>query len=584
MNDLNPRLVYLALGFWGILAMMPARLGAEDAISQPPPPETAPIKAEGGVPGASLVEKALPAARPTAQPQFTLPEVVITGENQLTIGAQRLERHEDDVTLGSRELRGLSRSGDELPGLDKARTGTSALSPEEPRDTAMALHLGGGIPESIEGWALLGHQLNGFGGLLHGYGEKCGGEDVASGKTAFESMGWGVVLQAAPHQRVSLRLSREYARDRNDMPWHSTRENRNRMDLDGEARWRFAPSWWASARGRFLDTRLEGADGSLSGYGSARAREREGRVRVQWDGSGPFAQGIWLEAGGRESRGDFIVPLLSRYDVAWGRLGVRFQPTRRLSLETAFGAKNISGRDLSGRGEPSAVLDFTLSENSRLKFHWRRELTLPTFQGIRGEAAHTSVQGGLPVPGFVKDDIGGEWSRRMADRVTVVLGGRGWREENLSQWNEPALDAHLQQLEVVGSIRAWEARMGLDVDLPKRGYARADYLLSEGEDKTGAGKKLTLWPRHTGVLALGRDFSKGKAQCTFQAAARREGASSREASLPPYGILGFEFQRVMSKTLTIWARGENLTGTKYELRPGYPEPRFHARAGLEWVF
>ena len=45
-------------------------------------------------------------SRPTAVPEFSLPEVVITGKNELTIGAKRLDRRENDATLGSHDLTG----------------------------------------------------------------------------------------------------------------------------------------------------------------------------------------------------------------------------------------------------------------------------------------------------------------------------------------------------------------------------------------------------------------------------------------------------------------------------------------------
>ena len=96
-------------------------LRAEDQISVPSPVAPAPAAAPGVAASQAASDeaaKAPNASKPAAKPQFTLPEVVITGDNQLTIGAKRLEHPEEDVTRGSQELRGLPRSDNDLPGLE----------------------------------------------------------------------------------------------------------------------------------------------------------------------------------------------------------------------------------------------------------------------------------------------------------------------------------------------------------------------------------------------------------------------------------------------------------------------------------
>jgi len=145
-------------------------LRAEDKISEPAAP-AAPDAAGVTLAAPSETEKGPAAVKPSAKPQFTLPEVVITGDNQLTIGAKRLERHEDDVTRGSKELRGLSRSENDLPGLERQRTGLSALSPDAARDLAAILHGGVGTQGAWEGWGLVGGGLKGCQALLSAHGE-----------------------------------------------------------------------------------------------------------------------------------------------------------------------------------------------------------------------------------------------------------------------------------------------------------------------------------------------------------------------------------------------------------------------------
>src|ERR1035441_3692250 len=145
----------------------PLAVPTESASNTNPTANQKPSQGEG--------EKAPFQNRPTAVPEFSLPEVVITGENELTIGAKRLDRKEDDVTLGSHDLTGVERAFDDLPGLNKTFTALATEEAGPPEDTALVLHLGGGIPDTYGGWGLFGQQFKNVQYLLSGFYSNWGG-------------------------------------------------------------------------------------------------------------------------------------------------------------------------------------------------------------------------------------------------------------------------------------------------------------------------------------------------------------------------------------------------------------------------
>jgi len=575
------RLSLLTLMGGGFLAA--PCLHAEDVLSVPEVATPANASDQGvSLPAPSESEKAPTAVKPSAKPQFTLPEVVITGDNQLTIGAKRLERHEDDVTRGSQELRGLSRSENDLPGLENQRTGLSALSPEAARDTVAILHGGVGTQSTWEGWGLLGMQLKGFRALLDAMGDQYGGVSLGDGKNRRKMAGWGGVLQAEPFEALQLRFSRDYRGHRNDLPYQSEIENRRASATEGDAVYRFAPNWKVDVRAFYWDTVLEpGRPFKADGFHTI---EREGRARLEWDTQGAFLENCWGEAGGRSSGGNFDTSSLNRFDAAWGRAGLRLALLSKVSLDLSMGAVRLGGVDLPVKGEPKVELEILPDEATLLRLHGRSARELQLFQETQGSAAYTLPLSGFSTPGFIRKEGGVDVERRITEGLSASAGGRVWDEESHPQWTETDTILHRPIWESVGLLRCWEGRIGLKADLEHDLALQLDGRLSQAQNRSLDGKCATGWPRHQGTATLYRKTSKDYVGLTAKAAASREADSLGGVTLAPYWTLSLEARRALNDLLTVWADGENLTGQRYELVPGYPEPRFLVRAGIELIF
>ena len=580
------RLSLISLLWGGLLAV--SCLHAEDVLSVPEvavPTNTSNQGVSLPAPGES--EKAPTAVKPSAKPQFTLPEVVITGDNQLTIGAKRLERHEEDVTRGSQELRGLSRSENDLPGLENQRTGLSALSPEAARNTVAILHGGVGTPSAWEGWGLLGMQMNGFRALLDAMGDQTGGVSVGNGKILQRMMGWGGVLQAEPSDDLQLRFSRDYQGHRNDLPYQSGTENRLASVTEGDLLFRFATNWKAEVKAFYWDTVLEPGSFKPEGFHTI---EREGRARVEWDTQGKFFENLWAETGGRSSDGNFDSPLpdtldiLNRFDAAWGRAGLRLALLSKVSMELSMGATRLGGLDLPVKGEPKIELEILPDEATLIRLHGRAARTLPLFQETQGAAAYTLPLLGFSTPGFIKKEGGADVERRLTEHLTVSLGARAWDEDNRAQWSETTFLLNRPEWESIPLIRCWEGKMGLKADLGNEFGFLLDGRLSKAENRSGDGQTVTGWPSQQGSATLSRKTQKDYIGLTAKGVSSREADAWGGAVLPAYWTLSMEARRALSSRWTVWANADNLNGQRYEIIPGYPEPRFFLRAGLEVIF
>jgi hypothetical protein len=443
------------------------------------------------------------------------------------------------------------------------------------------LHGGLGTISSWEGWGLFGTQMKGFQALVSAMGDQYGGVDLGNGKNRKRMTGWGGVLQAEPKDDLQVDFKRDYESDRNDLPYQIGLEDRRHSTTEGGALYRFAPGWKVDVKATYCDTQLDLGTIQPGGYHTV---EREGVARVEWDANSGLLGDLWAETGGRSSSGNFGTSALNRFDAAWGKFGLRLEPLRKASLDLSLGATRLGGLDLPVKGEPQIELEILPGEATRLRLHAKAQRTIPLFEETQGVAAYTIPVSGFSVPGFIRKEGGADLDRRLTDRVFVSIGGRAWDEDSHAQWTESDLMLNRPVWESLSLIRCWESRAGLKVDFGSHVGLQVDGRLSEAKNQSGDGRDVTGWPRQVGTAVLFRKTPKDYVGLSVKGAASREVDSVAGATLPPYWTLSLEAHRNLSRVLTIWAKGDNLTGQRYELIPGYPEPRFFARAGIELVF
>jgi hypothetical protein len=271
-------------------------------------------------------------------------------------------------------------------------------------------------------------------------------------------------------------------------------------------------------------------------------------------------------------------------DAAWGKTGLRMALQSKIFLDLSMGATRLGGVVSKMKGEPKAELELLPGDATRVLLHVRSARTLPLFQETQGVAAYTVPLSGFASPGFIQGEVGGDVDRRLMERILFSVGARVWEEDSRSQWTESALAIGRPIWETVALLRCWEARVGLKADFGHDFALQVDGRLSEAKNRSGDGRLVTGWPRHQGVATFSRKTAKDYMGLTIKGVSSREADSSIFETLAPYWTLSLEARRALGNHWTVWAKGDNLNGQKYELLPGYPEPRFLVRAGLEVVF
>ena len=536
-------------------------------------------------PSQSEGEKAPVTSRPTAVPDFSLPEVVITGQNELTINAQRLNRAENDVTLGSHDLTGVERSLNDLPGLSKTFTALATEEAGPSKDTGLALHLGGGTPGTYGGWGLFGQEYHDFQYLLSGFDSNWGGEATASGFDGDKKYGLGGQINLFPSAPQNFLLTGNYQHLDAELPYQgSIRELHDGLDLNLADHWKVSDLTQVKLEVGRQSTSLDYWDNQALSHQTA---EWEGDLKLTADALGPFFNRFAVDLGGRHATSDFASPSAADYDWGWVGANAYFKGGENLGLTTKIQAQGGSGDiGLPWKFFPSLDLSWMVFGNSRLSLYWQTDRYVESFYKTYLDTEHVAPVFGFPSATEVTGEWGGRFTQKLSEVVLVSLSASTAQIQGYHQWTDlnPATPVSIQDYSTLAQVQMNKAAANVQWNFRKDWQLAATYQWTQGLNQSGDGKNLTNLPTHKGILSLYRGDETLETRLELQVASERFAFDSLPATLPAYAVLGLDATWHLSKTFSLWFNGDNLWGQGYEIQPGYLEPQYHVRGGVEVVF
>lgn len=524
-------------------------------------------------------DKAAVKTRPTRVPEFTLPEVVITGENQLTVGAKRLERSVGDVTTGTRELDVLDRPSNDLPGLEKSLTATNARLSEPGKATAFVLHAGAGTPASRGGWALFGQEYRRVRYLLSGHLSAARGEEIGGERLRDDRDGYGLDLTLTPHERWEAGLSRRYASREEEIPGVIRGDRRGSEFISG-FRWRFCEGWRTGLEARSLDLplHLQWNDSRID----SRVREPEVSAHVESDLRHAVLEGARLDAGFRRT---MIEPfaLRGRSDETVMHLTLNLRAGDRLRA-TARGGFLSAPSDTPLRPDARCTLTLLTGDDTRWGAWIRRERESERLYDRLLNSPASAAWIGAPPPRTVRE-TGLEITRKFADRVTGRIAGSVGTWTRLAQWTDAssADSLPLRDLESVREARFRIVRSRLEVAAAPGILFTARHAWTLA-DASASSRRLTDLPLHEGAISV--NARRGRWDLTLTGRGRTAVFASgvRDATYGAYATTDLSIRYEAARPLTLWGEARHLTGPRHETTPGFPETRRNLSAGLEILF
>ncbi|MGH7739634.1 MAG: hypothetical protein ACREL1_05755, partial [bacterium] len=323
-------------------------------------------------------DKAPLAAKPTQVPDFSLPDVVITGNNQLTIGAKRLDRPEDDVTLGTRDLSDLNRSTNDLPGLDKTLTALSTEDTGSSRSSAMILHLGLGDLGTFGGWGLWGQNFDAFQYLVSGGYSNWGGEPAGTGLDGEEKYRMGFGGEVFPKSPLNFNFSGNYQALNAELPYqNSVQEAHRGLDLKAGLDENFS---------NFdnFNFQLEDQDIQLTtwdqGLRATTANELQANAQLAFNELDPFLKSVRFDAGARTANSTGLpASAAAGYHLGWLEASTQLRVGDPFSLTLRLQGQAGNGLNLPLRFYPSANLLWQFSRNAQLEVTYKNQRTVNSF-------------------------------------------------------------------------------------------------------------------------------------------------------------------------------------------------------------
>ncbi len=555
----------------------PEAVPTESGSAQAPSSNPKPSQGEG--------EKAPVQSRPTAVPEFSLPEVVITGENELTIDAKRLDIKENDVTLGSHDLTGVDRAFNDLPGLSKTFTALATEEAGPAKDTALVLHLGGGIPDTYGGWGLFGQQFKDVQYLLSGFYSNWGGESTLSGFDRDRRYGYGGQVDLFPSSPMNLLLGGNFQRLNAELPYQgSQRELHDGVDLDGTFHWKLSDLTQAQLKISNQTTFLNYWDQTLLSH---QTQEFQTQLKLNADALGTFLNQASVEIGGRHATSDFLAPeAAADYDWGWVNFQGELKEGENLSLTARFQAQGGSGLDLPLRAYPAINLMWRVFGNSQVNLYWQSDRNVDSFNKTYMSQEHISPVNGFPSPTEVTSEWGGRFTQKLTEAVLLSLTGSLAQIHGYHQWTDinAADPVFIQDYSTLNQVQLNKGAANLQWNFSKDWQAAATYQWTQASNQSGDGKNLTDLPTSRGVFSIYRGDDKWEARLEMQLASESQAFEVLPGTLPAYATVGLDATYHITKTFSLWLMGDNLLGRAYQLEPGYLEPQYHVRGGVEIIF
>ena len=530
-------------------------------------------------------EKAPVTSRPTAVPDFSLPEVVITGQNELTINAQRLSRAENDVTLGSHDLTGVERSLNDLPGLSKTFTALATEEAGPSKGAGLVLHLGGGTPGTYGGWGLFGQEFRDFQYLLSGFDSNWGGEATGSGFDGDKIFGLGGQINLFPMAPQNFLLSGNYRHLDAELPYQgSIRELHDGLDLSLSDHWKLSDLAQARLEVSRQSTGLNDWANQSQNHQTA---EWEADLKLTADALGTFFNRFTMDLGGRHATSDFASPAATGYD--WGWLGTTayFKGGESFGLTAKIQAQGGGGDiGLPWKFFPDLDLTWRVFGNSKLSLYWKTDRYVESFYKTFMDTEHVAPVFGFPSATEVTGEWGGRFTQKLSEAVLVSLSASTAQIQGYHQWTDlnPTVPVSIQDYSTLAQVQMSKAAANVQWNFKKDWQLAATYQWTQGLNLSGDGKNLTNLPTHRGILSLYRGDDTLETRLELQVASERLSFESLPASLPAYAVLGLDATWHFSKTFSLWFNGDNLWGQGYEIQPGYLEPQYHVRGGVEVIF
>jgi outer membrane cobalamin receptor len=199
---------------------------------------------------------------------------------------------------------------------------------------------------------------------------------------------------------------------------------------------------------------------------------------------------------------------------------------------------------------------------------------------------HIDPNTGFPSPTQVNSELGARFTQKLNERIILSLSASTAQIRGYHQWDDlsDSNPTYIQEYITLPKIQMKKAGASLQWDFARYWQASGLYEWTEGDNTGNDVFNLTALPQNRGILSLYRGDDQWESRLEWVLVSSTNAFATTQATLPAYNILNLSLTYHLSKLFSLWFQGENLLGEGYQVQPGYIEPQYHIRGGVELIF
>lgn len=554
----------------GVLLSAPRTFAASAQLSTAAPPKEAATPSAG-----EPATERKPEREASRVPELDLPEVVITGENELLRRVQRDLGLAQDVALGARDWQALLSFDQALP-KDSARD--FAWMDRAPRGEFGAwLRAGAGADELWRGDGALFYHPTPWNFLLGGTTAHFDGESTGTGKTFNTQRRWW--FQAAWEKDAETFVQGRRLFYRRDAAWPHHFGEAEETLVQGSLRAALSLASWAALRGKLSQAEWE--QRPPAGFSPARVRERNIEAESVFFPESPW--NLSLSAGFEEGEARLPVPGTPRFRRSFfqGRFLGPLGDAAFFNL--MVGSIVHTDPDFPDTAVWEASLRRRMGENTVLELSGSKSMESFAWISWGLDRVHRIFEG-YATPPLADPAIGLEFQHFLRG-VGLHIQVRGEHRKEKRRW------AWTDVQDGTGNAPVFLQKTVVlpEVDVRRLGVAFQKDLFSAWRlELEGAWQEAqaplvfpTDFPGWEGTAILKKETHRSEWGIRWVTQGKRRARVQDGGDLPAWGRLDLFGEWRLSPLWSLWAVGENISGTRYESILGYPAPRHVFLAGVE---
>jgi outer membrane cobalamin receptor len=257
-----------------------------------------------------------------------------------------------------------------------------------------------------------------------------------------------------------------------------------------------------------------------------------------------------------------------------------------LDLTASLEGQSGNNSTLTSKLFPAVNLRWRLLEDTQLTAYWKTGRTQESFYDTFMNREHISPSFGLPTATENTGEWGAMLTQKLNEAMVLNVTASTASYQNYQQWTDinSADPSFIETYSPVPLVQLNRVNADFEWRLDQVWKTNFSYQWTQGINNSGNNLNLTFLPQNQGSLSITHADDQWETTLALVMVSDRQGLASATLDLPAYATLNLSAAYHITRGFSLWLNGDNLLGASYDLEPGYLEPQYHLRGGIEIIF